>query len=131
MEGVMVLTSRQAIHEVADELKRVRSHAQGASASIEVDAEKIIENHIRMLDIGLGDEFRIPDAIASVRKEKSLAAANDLIGCIASWAAADIAKLLTDSRTPAESEKAQLLARIAELEADNKTMREALYGPDL
>jgi hypothetical protein len=28
MEGVMVLTSRQAIHEVADELKRVRSHAQ-------------------------------------------------------------------------------------------------------
>jgi hypothetical protein len=31
MEGVMVLTSRQAIHEVADELKRVRSHAQDAS----------------------------------------------------------------------------------------------------
>lgn len=81
--------------------------AQGGGAQsacgIEAAAEKIIESHIRMLDIGCGDEFRIPDALATVRKEKSLAAANDLIGCIAAWAAADIAKLVpAASRTPAE-----------------------------
>jgi hypothetical protein len=67
---------------------------QHSSAATEQAVEKIIEDHIRMLDIGCGDEFRIPDAIAHARKEKTLAHANDLIGCIASWAAADIAKHL-------------------------------------
>lgn len=37
MEGVMVLTSRQAIHEVADELRRLRS--QGGSISPQYAAE--------------------------------------------------------------------------------------------
>lgn len=105
------LEVRSAVNKALGYVRQAQAPAQDASASIEVAAEKIIENHIRMLDIGLGDEFRIPDAIATVRKEKSLAAANDLIGCIASWAAADIAKLLTDPRTPAEGEK-QILDEI-------------------
>lgn len=65
-----------------------------SSAATEHAVEEIIESHIRMLDIGCGDEFRIPDAIAHARKEKTLVHANDLIGCVASWAAADIAKHL-------------------------------------
>ena len=49
MEGVMVLTSRQAIHEVADELKRLREPAR-SSAGIDSLREEIgkalyVRNH--------------------------------------------------------------------------------------
>jgi hypothetical protein len=44
MEGVMVLTSRQAIHEVADELKRLRGAAQattGPREALDALADKV------------------------------------------------------------------------------------------
>lgn len=83
MEGVMVLTSRQAIHEVADELKRVRSHAQDANGN---GLRHILQrvHNVMVKDIEGGDDLLWTDEYGDLYR--------------------DISDALASARTPAEVE---------------------------
>ena len=108
MEGVMVLTSRQAIHEVADELKRVRSHAQcDAAYSIAMDALVSVGNQDAFLDMPRYTRELVDRAIeklAGVAEQSGAGAPETSVRCGAPAATAQGARRCEHKRTTARLE---------------------------